>query len=225
MRRQDGILTVPDSPLKDPAVDVRHRLFRKDYVAIGGAIVAFLILTVLGASPAVTVVAVIVVYTALVSVRNRTNGQGVSSAGDMAERSEVAQEASRQKIANMREQATRIDRESTREIVIRICDQSEQVLETIAERNRPEIAPLYLEQLLEPAEALVDTYVRLSSRGLKATDEMLARYESQDFPMIERAARLFLERLRQEPAADLPALTQLLSFNVDSETQIVQPRR
>ena len=206
-------------------MDVRQRLFRKDYAAIGGAVVSFLILTVLDASPAVTVVTVIVVYAALVSVRNRTDGQSVSTAGDVAERSEVAHEASRQKIATMRALAARIDRESTREIVIRICDRSEQVLATIAERNRPDVAPLYLEQLLEPAEALVETYVHLSSRGLKATGEMLARYESQDFPMIERSARLFLDRLRQEPPPDLASLTQTLAFTVDTETRIVQPRR
>jgi hypothetical protein len=211
--------------VRNDAVDFRQRLFRGDLIAIAGAIVVIFALTGSGLSPLAAVPIAIAAYAGLVWVRGRSSDQGGYSAADTAERSEVAQETSRQKIANMRELATRIERESTREIVLRTCDHADQVLATVAERNAQGVAPLFLEQLLEPAEALVETYVRLSSRGLKATDVMLARYASQDFPMIERAARLFLERLRQEPAADLPALTQLLSFNVDTETQIVQPRR
>jgi hypothetical protein len=206
-------------------MDLRERLLHPDLLAIGGATGVLIALILLGSSPVGAIVAAIVSYVLVVWARGRAGGQGGTSAGDAAERSEVALEASRQKIANVREQAATIGRESTREIVLRTCDYADQVLATSAERNLPAAVPLFLEQLLEPAEALVETYVHLSSRGLKATDELLARYESQDFPMIERAARLFLDRLRQEPAPDLPTLTQILAFNVDTETQIVQPRR
>jgi len=205
-------------------MDLRERLVRKDLVAIGGGIVVLIVLAGLGVAPIIAIAAALVAYAALALVRSRSGGEPGSSAGDAVERSEVAYETSLLKIAGMRESAARLERESTREIVLRTCDHADRVMATMAERNARNAAPLFLEQLLEPAEALLDTYVHLSSRGLKATDELRARYESQDFPMIERAARLFLDRLRQDPT-DLGPLTQLLSFNVDTETQIVQPRR
>ncbi len=201
-------------------MDLRQRLLRPDLVALGGALLVLIALAAVDVTPFTAFVIAVAVYVGLVWARGRSGSPGGSTAGDMAERSEVAQEASRQKIANMRELAASIDRESTHEIVLRICTHADQVLAIAAEHSIQGIAPLFLEQLLEPAEALVETYVRLSSRGLKATDEMLSRYESQDFPMIERAARNFLEKMRSGSTVDLAALSQVLEFNLENTTPV-----
>jgi hypothetical protein len=135
-------------------------------------------------------------------------------------------ETSAQKVAGIRTLGAQIERESTREIVQRISDQSDEVVQLMREDSRKaKYAPLYLGQLLEPAEAMLETYVRLRSRGLLTTNELVARTERQDLPMIERASRLFRDQLRTDPLPDRKSLEQTLSFNVESQTAIVEPRR
>ncbi|MEA2513516.1 MAG: hypothetical protein QOJ59_3003 [Thermomicrobiales bacterium] len=206
-------------------MDLKQRLLRWDIVAGGAALLVVVLALGLEAPTLLAFVLAIAAYLVVVLVRAPRDADGGTSSGDSEERSALAYETSLQKVAAMRGLAERIEREGTREVVLRMADHSDQALEVMAERNARAAAPLYLEQLLEPAEALIETYVRLSSRGLKATDEILARNESQDFPMLERASRLFLERIRQEDAVDLPALTQVLTFSLESTTPIVQPNR
>jgi hypothetical protein len=206
-------------------VDLKQRLLRGGFAAGVAALGVGAIAAGLSAPPVLVILLAIAAYVAVALTRTRTATEQGDSAADTAERTALAYETSRQKVAAMRKLATEIERESTREIVLRICDHSDRVLETMTERDAQAAAPLYLEQLIEPAEALLETYLRLSSRGLKTTDEILARHESQDFPTIERAARLFLDRLRQEPRPDLASLSQILAFAPETPTSIVQPDR
>lgn len=201
------------------------RLLRPNAVAVAAAVAIAVLAVVVGANPVLAVVLAIAVYAAVMLIRPRPTGQETESPADAAERNELAYETSQQKVAAIRDLAPRIEREATREIVDRICDQSDQVLAIMAAGKARSAAPLFLEQLLEPAEALIETYVHLASRGLRATDEVRARSESQDLPKIERASRLFLDRLRQDPDVDLAALSQILTFNLEAMTPIVEPPR
>lgn len=202
-----------------------RRIVRADAVAAVAAVVVVMLAVAAGANPLLAVVAATVVYAAAAWGRSRTAGQERDSPEDTAERNELAYETSLQKVAAMRELTGQIERDSTREVVVRICDHSDQVLRLMAAGNARSAGPLYLEQLLEPAAALVETYVHLATRGLRATDEVQARSESQDLPKIERASRLFLERLCQEPHVDLAALEQILTFPLEAATPIVEPKR
>jgi hypothetical protein len=191
-------------------------------IASAGAIIIVLITS----SVPFAVVMWLVVYWGVINLKTRAGRDVGSSSADSAERVQLSMETSAQKLAGMRTLVAQIDRESTREIVQRICDQSDEVLQLMLDdRQKAAFAPLYLEQLLEPAEAMLETYVRLKTRGLLTTNELVARTESQDFPMIERASRLFRDQLRSEPIADRKSLEQTLSFNVESQTTIVEPRR
>jgi hypothetical protein len=204
---------------------VNQRILRPDLVAAVAAVVVAVVAYAAGADPILAIVAALVAYAVVALVRTRPAGDGRESPEETEERTELAYETSRQKVAALRGLATQIGRDGTREVVVRICDQSEQVLAIMSAGKAKSAAPLYLEQLLEPAEALVETYVHLASRGLRATDEAQARSESQDLPKIERASRLFLERLRQDPEVDLAALSQILTFNLETTSPIVEPPR
>ena len=124
----------------------------------------------------------------------------------------LAYESSVTKVQTIRGLAERVQKEGVRDLVVRISDQADGALSIMRERSDYSAAPILLEQLLEPAEGILDTYVRVSARGVDAAKELLARYESQDLPMIERAARLFREQLQQNGASDLKKLAQTLDF-------------
>jgi hypothetical protein len=146
------------------------------------------------------------------------------SPAESAEKADLAYQTSLAKVAAIRELATRVQKEGTRDLVLRIADQSDRILAAMKEDNNLAAAPLFLEQLLEPTEALLETYVRLSTRGVKAADELLARNESQDLPMIERAARTFFEKMHRDSIVDLAALSEVLEFKLENMTPVM-PRR
>lgn len=207
-------------------MDLIRRFLQWDAKTAGIAVVVAIAVFFLSSSPFFAIVMGVVIYGVRINLRAVRGGSGASTIADTAERVALSMETSEQKVADMRTLTSQIERESTREIVQRICDQSDEVLRLMREDNRKaKYAPLYLEQLLEPAEAMLETYVRLRTRGLLTTNELVARTESQDFPMIERASRLFRDQLTSEPLADRKALEQTLSFNVESQTMIVEPRR
>ena len=204
-------------------MDLRARLLSGDLVAGGIAVALFLLLAVgLNASWGIAVVFAVAAYVAIVWARLRLGGQPGASAADTAERSELAYETSTAKVAAIRALATRVQKAGTRELVLRICDQSDRSLAAMKTTGSISPAPLFLEQLLEPAEALLESYVRFASRGVAAA-ELLTRNEAQDLPMIERAARLFAESVEQGET-DPAALAKTLDFAPETATPVT-PRR
>jgi hypothetical protein len=206
-------------------MDVKQRLLSGDLVAGAGAALLFLVLAFAFDVPIwLAIVLAVLAYVGIVLVRPQVAARRGDSAADNAERETLAYETSLEKVASIRELETRIDKEGTRDLVLRIADQSDRVLAAMSEDNNRTAAPLFLEQLLEPTEALLESYVRLSTRGIKAADEQLARNESQDLPMIERATRNFYERMHRDSIVDLEALSEVLEFNLETMTPVT-PRR
>jgi len=207
-------------------MDSVRRLLKWDRRAATYGAATVILTLIMTSSVPFAIVMGLALYFGVVNLRPSARRGGGLSLADSAERIELSLETSAHKIAGMRTLANQIDREGTREIVLRICDQSDEVLQVMRDDSRKtKAAPMYFEQLLEPAEAMLDTYVRLKSRGLMTTNEMIARTERQDFPMIERASRLFRDQLRSDEGLDGEKLEQILAFNVESATVIVEPRR
>jgi 5-bromo-4-chloroindolyl phosphate hydrolysis protein len=207
-------------------MDVKQRLLSGDLVAGVVAAVLFLVLTFgTGLSIPIAIVLAVAAYVGIVLVRPQVGGRRGDTAAEAAEKAALAYQTSLTKVATIRGLAARVQKEGTRDLVLRISDQSDRILAAMKEDNNFAAAPLFLEQLLEPTESLLETYVRLSTRGVKAADELLARNESQDLPMIERAARNFFERMHRDSIVDLAALSEVLEFNLENSTPVVEPPR
>jgi hypothetical protein len=205
-------------------MDLRARLLSGDLVAGAGAAVLFLVLLFAGLSLPIAIVLAVLAYVGIVLVRPQMAARRGDSPAESAEKATLAYQTSLAKVAAIRELATRVQKEGTRDLVVRIADQSDRILAAMKEDNNQTAAPLFLEQLLEPTEALLETYVRLSTRGVKAADELLHRNESQDLPMIERASRTFFETMHRDSIVDLAALSEVLEFNLENMTPVM-PRR
>jgi hypothetical protein len=147
-------------------------------------------------------------------------GRGRETAQERQERSALAYESARTKVETIRTLATRIPKEGTRNLALRIVNESNRSLDLIESQNAKLAAPLLLEQLLEPAEGILDTYVRLGDRPGNAATNLLYQYEAQDLPMMERAARLFRDHLEKNGATDLKALEQTLVFSPEGTAAV-----
>jgi hypothetical protein len=98
----------------------------------------------------------------------------------------------------------------------RIADTSTKILEAMAEDRDMAALPLFNDQLLEPFDALLTEYVRLTTRGVKSAGELIRKVETHDLPMIERATGVFYEKLHRANVVDLAALGDVLELNIES---------
>jgi hypothetical protein len=72
----------------------------------------------------------------------------------------------------------------------------------------------FLELWVKPIQALLEQYVRLSTRGIKSAQDELTRIEQADLPMIEdRLAQLY-EDLHRGDLIDLEVGSETLSLNL-----------
>jgi hypothetical protein len=203
-------------------MDLKQLLRRADAIAAGGAVVMFVIFAFGLGTPFLAAIALaIVAYIGISLARSRLTESTAETADETAERAELAFETSLAKVSAIRDLAARIPKDGTRELVLRICDQSDRILATLRTTGAVTATSLFLEQLLEPTEALLETYVRFSSRGIAAA-EILARNESQDLPAIERSARLFAEQI-ERGVTDSAALATSLEFTPET-VRLVTPR-
>lgn len=206
-------------------MDLRKRLLSGDLIA-GVAAAAVLLVVVVGldASILVGIVLAIAAYIGIVLVRPRVDRTAVDTKEQITERATIAYQTSLTKAAQIRSLATRIQKDAPRETTLHIADQADRILAAMKEDGNLTAAPLFLEQLLEPTDELLENYVRLSTRGVTAANELLTRNETQDLPMIEQAARNFFEKMHRDSIVDLAALSEVLEFNLETMTPVT-PRR
>lgn len=157
----------------------------------------------------------------LAAIRARLQRGGLS--GDQSgERARLAYEASIAKTAVLRELAGHVPQTSPRDLALRICDHAAAALAVMEATGKHAAAPLLLEQILEPAEGVLETYLHVIGRGVAGTEALARRTESFELPTIERAARAFSEKLARDERLDLVALEQIVAFDLET-TRIVEP--
>jgi hypothetical protein len=105
---------------------------------------------------------------------------------------------------------------AVRDQIGRILVRCDRILKAIDEDKNLAAAPLFNERLLEPFIAFLTNYVRLAKRNVKSAGDLLAKAESHDLPMFERAADDFFERLHRALVVDLATLADILELNLES---------
>ncbi|MER3438047.1 MAG: hypothetical protein C4346_10940, partial [Chloroflexota bacterium] len=148
--------------------------------------------------------------------------RGGLSGDQSGERARFAYEASIAKTSALRALAGQVQHASSRDLSLRICDHAAAALAVMEATGKHAAAPLLLEQILEPAEGVLETYLHVISRGIASTEALAWRTESFELPAIERAARAFSEKLARDERLDLVALEQIVAFDLET-TRIVEP--
>lgn len=131
-------------------------------------------------------------------------------------RGEIAYAAAVANAAAIRGLLPRIIQPAVREQVGRIASKSSRVLAVMREDRSVAAAPMFNDRLLQPFHALLTDYIRLTTRDVKSAAESIARAESHDLPMFERAVDDFYEKLHRTHVVDLATLAEMLELNLES---------
>lgn len=189
--------------------------------AVIAAVAAGVLAWSVGAAWWLAVLLALLGFLALVAIRARLQRGGMP--GDQSgERARFAYEASLAKTSALRALAGQVQHASSRDLALRICDHASAALAVMEATGKHAAAPLLLEQILEPAEGVLETYLHVISRGIAGTEALARRTESFELPAIERAARAFAEKLTRDERLDLVALEQIVAFDLET-TRIVEP--
>lgn len=190
------------------------RLGQGDLLAGAGAAALLVLLLVLGLNVWLAIGLAVAAYAGAVLMRPQSSVPGPVPGGivDEIQRDYGAAIAH---LASIREHEARIASPDVRGQVGRIADTLEATLAAMVEDQNLVAAPLFNDQLVEPFDALLAGYVRLTSRGVRSADEAIAKVETHDFPMIEEAARTFHDRVHRANVVDLAALGEVLELNIE----------
>ncbi len=191
------------------------RLGQGDLIAGGGAAALLLLLLVLGMNPWLAVVLAIAAYAGAVLVRPQ-RPQPASAPAETADDIQRHYGEAIAHLAAIRENETRIANPAVHDQVGRIANTLDATLAAMVEDSNLAAAPLFNNQLVEPFDALLTHYVRLSNRGVRSANEAIEKAETHDFPMIESAAQAFYEKLNRANVVDLAALGEVLELNIES---------
>ena len=188
------------------------RLGQGDLLA-GGIAVALLLLLVLAfdVPPLIAIPIAVATYVGAVLIRP----QVASAPGETIDEVQLSYQAALAHLASIRVQESRVADPGVRDQVGRIADTSERILAAMVEDRNMAAAPLFNDQLLEPVDALLIEYVRLTTRGVKSADDLILKVETHDLPMIERATTIFHEKLHRENVVDLATLGDVLELNIE----------
>ncbi|MDQ3541892.1 MAG: hypothetical protein M3440_14520 [Chloroflexota bacterium] len=198
---------------------------QNDLLAGGGAAALLVLLLVLGMNLclAIALALAIAAYAGARLLRPRLEPDAPADALAVDVQRDHGQAVAH--LASIREHEARIANPAVRDQVARIADTLECTLAAMVEDQNLAAAPLFNDQLLDPFDALLTQYVRLSTRGVRSADGAIEKTERHDFPMIETAARSFYEKLHRSTVVDLAALGEVLELNIDGmrTTQFRRP--
>jgi hypothetical protein len=111
--------------------------------------------------------------------------------------------------------ARKIPKPAVRDQAFRICAAADRIAEVMAnDRSDMRTIAWFNERLLEPAESLLASYVRLSSRGVAGAEETLRRVEEQNLPQIESRLDLLYDQLHRGEVVDLAVASEMLDFEL-----------
>jgi len=180
----------------------------------GTAAATFLVLaTALGVTPWLSVPFAIGSYLT-VGLAWRKAGRRVTRSD--ARRGERAYKAAVANIAAIRELMPGITDPAVREQIGGILIRFDRVLKVIDEDKNLAATPLFNDRLVQPLLSFLTDYVRLAARNVKSARDLLAKAESHDLPMFERAIDDFFEKLHRGHVVDLATLSEILEFNLES---------
>ncbi|CAN5729574.1 hypothetical protein BH23CHL5_BH23CHL5_09500 [soil metagenome] len=135
----------------------------------------------------------------------------------------AASETAAETILQLQAQATEIADDGARELSMSLGAQLTRILTLSQNANREAALPLVLDQLIEPAQALMTDYLFLQKRGGTAATDAMTKIASRDLPAAEYAARQVLAEFNRSGDVDLTAIRRAVDFSFSFGGEVVSP--
>lgn len=193
-------------------------------IPVAAALTVALLLVVagLGSGPALIVGALAGIVTSVLLQRRRiATGSfgGSDEPGDI----DAAHAAAMESIESMPAQVAKIEDVETRHLAARIVGSFRDIMTSIDSGDRRRVSPLIVDQLIEPADALLTDYLWLQKRPGTTAKDGMTRIALKDLPAAELSARQVMAVLERPGQIDMAALRRAVDFQFSfgGETAVV----
>ncbi len=183
-------------------------------LAIGSALVTFLVVMVLGAGFWMALGLSAVVFSGVWLLVKEPAPEPL-----MPE--EIAYARARAKLKEMQDSIGNIPKSSMRKCVTKLTDEIARMLDAIeSDRDRGSmiVAPVYESKLVEPFSALLKQTLWLVERKVKGAEKYVDYIDTTVCPKTLYAADEFYQQYHQQDVLDLAALSEILEETVDTIT-------
>ena len=120
-----------------------------------------------------------------------------------------------ERIERLKEIAWQVPEGAVRDQSLRICTAADRIAEAMAaDRTEARTVAWFNDRLLEPTEALLNGYMRLSGRGVAGANETLRRIEEQNLPLIESRLNALYNQLHRGEIIDLAVASEMLELEL-----------
>ncbi len=136
---------------------------------------------------------------------------------------EAAFETAAETILQFQAQAAEVVEDGARELAMSLGAQLTRILTLSQSGNREATLPLILDQLIEPAQALMTDYLFLQKRGGTAATDAMTKIASRDLPAAEYAARQVLAEFDRSGDVDLNAIRRAVDFSFSFGGEAASP--
>ncbi len=144
---------------------------------------------------------------------------GSDEPGDIDAAFKAAQAA----VRNLPDQVARIDDAQTREVAQRTSNTLTQIVDALESGDNRGISPLLVDQLIEPAQALLTDYLWLQKRSESTARDAMTKIALGDLPAAEHSARQVQALLERSGPADVAAIRRAVDFQFSFGGETVMP--
>ena len=191
------------------------RNFRHSAISLGLALAIASLLLFAGMSTGLALIlgAAAGIMTSLaIQRREAARTSGPIGGSDEPADIDAAYAAASAAISELPAQATSILDEPTRLTAERISDLMSRILQQVDATGTRGIVPLLVDQLVEPAQALLTDYLWLQKRPESVARDAMAKISLRDLPSAELSARQVLALLERPGEVDISALRRAVDF-------------
>lgn len=201
------------------------RNLQQSILPIVVAVSAALVLIVAGVTTSRSFIAgaLLGVVTSLVLQRRRYSAGGSFGGSEEPGDIDASRAAAMLTIEGMPSQVAQIEDVETRHLAARVTGAFREIMTSIADGDRCGVAPLIVDQLIEPAQALLTDYLWLQKRQDPTARDGMTRIALKDLPAAEFAARQVMAILERPGPVDVVAIHRAVDFQFSfgGETSVV----
>lgn len=201
---------------------------RHTFISCGIAIAVALLLLMadMGSGPAFMLGAVAGIGTSVL-LQRRAVTQSAGPLGGSEEPGDIdaANEAAHVAVRSLPDQVAAIEDPATREVAQRTSEALGQILETLGTDEKRGLAPLLVDQLIEPAQALLTDYLWLQKRPESTARDAMTKIALSDLPAAEHSARQVQALLNRPGPVDVAAIRRAVDFQFSFGGETVIPEQ
>jgi hypothetical protein len=162
--------------------------------------------------PAIILGALGGIIASVIMQRSAARTSAVTTGSDEPEDIAAAIQTAGESVLQIRTQATQIADQATADIATQLGQTPTSTLTMAQADDRSGVVPLILDQLIEPAQALLTDYLFLQKRGGPAAQDAMTKIATRDLPAAEHSARQVAALLERSGPIDVPAIRRAVDF-------------